>query len=588
MKKYNFKVPDLVSIFAPYFAMLKPVKWQFIGAVLFGVVNGATNGAGIPVLLFKLLPKVFSEAAPEGLMLLGIVALFPVVALVRGVSAFFKSYLSAYCGVHVLIRIQSRLYRKLQDLPLGFFGKMRIGDLMARVVGDAAAVQTVVTGVATDLVSQPVQFIGAIGALVYISLQKKEVAFILLALAIVPLCAVPIRVFGKRMKQKAQRLQAGAGNLSTALNENLGAVREVRAFNLQELETEKFATRMGVIAKFQLKKTKYSKMLPQLIEVVATVSVAVGVWYSAKVQLTLEDMLPLLAALYMTYGPVKKFGTVHNQIKQGEASVDRIEQILQMPDSVPDAENPVPVSRANTDIEFDHVSFEYEAGVPVLRDVTAVIPAGTVVALVGPSGAGKSTFVNLIPRFYDVIDGAIRIGGVDLRNFCKTDLRNHISIVSQDTVLFNDTIRNNIRLGRLDASDEEVERAAQHAFAHDFIAAFDDGYDTMVGERGARLSGGQKQRIAIARAFLRNAPILVLDEATSALDSESEEMVQKALVELVKGRTVFIIAHRFSTIKLADRIMVFDGGVLRNSGTHAELYEKDNLYKSLYDRQFIE
>jgi len=588
MKNKKAKAPGLVRTFSPYFAMLGPVKKSFLGAVIFGVINSVTNGAGIPILLFKLLPKVFADGVPDGLVLTGVVVLFPVVGLVRGSSEYFKEYLGKYCGVHVLIEIQRRLYRKLQDLPLGFFGKMRIGDLMARVVGDASSVQNVVTGTVVDVVSQPVQFLAAIGALVYISMQRKEAAFILMALAVVPLCAIPIRILGKRMKARAKKLQAGSGDLSTALNENLGAVREVRAFNLQELETLKFAERMKVIAKFQLKKTKYSKMLPQLIELVATVSVAGGVWYSAKHQIALEDMLPLLAALYFTYGPVKKMGSIHTQIKQGEASVERIEQVMQMPDSVPDAEHPVPFDITQSDIEFADVTFEYEAGVPVLRNVNAQIPAGTVVALVGPSGAGKSTFVNLIPRFYDVIGGAIRIGGTDLRSFCKIDLRTHISIVSQDTVLFNDTIGNNIRLGRLDATDAEVEEAAKNAFAHDFILVFDEGYDTMVGERGARLSGGQKQRIAIARAFLRNAPVLVLDEATSALDSESEEMVQHALVELVRGRTVFIIAHRFSTIKLADRIMVFDAGVLRNTGTHSELYEKDDLYKSLYDRQFIE
>jgi subfamily B ATP-binding cassette protein MsbA len=302
----------------------------------------------------------------------------------------------------------------------------------------------------------------------------------------------------------------------------------------------------------------------------------------------LEDMIPLLAALYMTYPSIRKFGSVHNEIRQGEASVERIEQVMQTPDAVPNPANPVPFDAGKTDISFENVAFEYEPDVPVLRGVNAQIPSGTVVALVGPSGAGKSTFVNLIPRFYDVTGGSIRIGGTDLRQFSKEDLRRHISIVSQDTVLFNETIRNNIRLGRLDATDTEVEAAARHAFAHDFITAFDDGYATMVGERGARLSGGQKQRIAIARAFLRNAPILILDEATSSLDSESEEKVQLALGELVRGRTVFIIAHRFSTIKLASRIMVFEQGALRADGTHAELYAGDELYKSLYDRQFIE
>ncbi|HPR83486.1 MAG TPA: ABC transporter ATP-binding protein [Pontiellaceae bacterium] len=588
MKKAAFKIPERILIFAPYFAMLKPVKWQFSGAILFALLNGATNGFGVPVIVYKVLPKVFASGQPDGWMLAGVVVLFPLIGLVRGASDFFSSYLSAVCGVRVLIQIQSRLYRKLQELPLGFYGKMRIGDLMSRVMGDTAAVQTVVTNNVADLVRQPVQFIGAIAALVYISIQKKEVVFILFALAVVPLCIMPIRYFGKRMKARAKKLQASAGSLSTAINENLGAVREVRAFNLQELETAKFAERMSVIAKFHLKKTKYSKMLPPLIELIGICFVGLGVLYCARVHVTLEDMVPLLLALYMTYPSIRKFGTVHNDIRQGEASVERIEQVMQTPDAVPDPAVPVPFNAKNTDIEFENVGFEYEAGVPVLCQVNAQIPSGTVVALVGPSGAGKSTFVNLIPRFYDVTGGAIRIGGIDLRQFSKIDLRNHMAIVSQDTILFNDTIRNNIRLGRQDASDAEVEQAARHAFAHDFITAFDEGYNTMVGERGTRLSGGQKQRIAIARAFLRNAPVLILDEATSALDSESEEMVQKALVELVKGRTVFIIAHRFSTIKLANRIMVFERGILRSYGSHPELYASDELYKSLYDRQFIE
>lgn len=587
MRKF-FKAPSFIRVFAPYFAMLRPVKWQFIGVLVFGGINGALNGLGIPVLLFKGLPKVFSDTPPGRYVLVGVILVFPAIALIRGVTAFLKDYLSAFCGVRVLISIRSRLYKKIQNLPLGFFGVMRVGDLMARIGGDASAVQVVVTSATGDLINQPIQFLGAIAALLYISIQRSEAVFILFALMIIPLCVFPIRHFGKRVKEKSRRLQARAGDLSTAINENLGAAREVRAFNLQALEERKFDDFMRVIAKLDLKRTKYSKMLPQLIELVATISVAVGVWYAAQARLKVEDMIPLLVALYMTYGPIKKFGMIHNAIRQGEASVERIEQVMQVSDSVPDAEHPVPFDVKKTDIEFAGVEFEYEPGVPVLRGVNAQIPPGTVVALVGPSGAGKSTYVNLIPRFYDVIGGTIRIGGTDLRQFCKTDLRNHISIVSQDTVLFNDTVRNNIRLGRLNATDAEVEEAAANAFAHDFIMAFDEGYNTLVGERGTRLSGGQKQRIAIARAFLRNAPILILDEATSALDSESEEMVQKALVELIKRRTVFIIAHRFSTIKLANRIVVFEQGLLRASGTHAELYASDELYKSLYDRQFIE
>ncbi len=588
MKKLKFKAPELVHTFYPYFAMLKPVKLPFFGALVCGLIYGVASGFGFPFMAYKVLPKVFSESPPEGWLLIGVIALMPAAFLIRGISHFFSVYLASFCGIRVLIQIQSRLYRKLQDLPLGFFGKMHIGDLMARVVGDAHAVQTVVTNVSTNMVKEPVTFIGAIVALIYIAVQKQEFVFILFALAIVPLCVLPIRYLGRRLLRRAKKLRAGAGDLSTALNENLGAVREVRAFNLQEVETVKFSSRMAVIAKFQLKTVKYSKMLPPIIEFLAAVGVSAAILYAARARLGIEDVIPLLTALYMTYQPIRKFGTMHNEIKKGEASVGRIEEIMQTPDTVPDAEHPVPFNAQKTDIEFADVTFEYELGVPVLRGVSAQIPAGTVVALVGPSGAGKSTFVNLIPRFYDVTGGAIRISGADVRDFCKNDLRSHISIVSQDTVLFNDTIQNNIRLGRLDATDEEVEEAAQHAFAHDFITAFEEGYDTLVGERGARLSGGQKQRIAIARAFLRNAPVLILDEATSSLDSESEEMVQKALTELVQGRTVFIIAHRFSTIKLADRIMIFEEGVLRADGAHADLYESDDLYRSLYDRQFID
>jgi subfamily B ATP-binding cassette protein MsbA len=300
MKKSKFRGPDFLRTFAPYYAMLKPVKWQFIGVILFGAINGALNGLGIPVLVFKGLPKVFNGEPPSGSLLILIIVLFPIVALIRGVTAFLKEYLSAFCGVRVLISIRARLYRKMQRLPLGFFGGMRVGDLMSRLVNDATAVQVVVTNATGDLINQPVQFIGAIIALVYMSFQKKEVVFILFALAIIPLCVLPIRYFGKRVKEKARRLQDSAGDLSTVINENLGAVREVRAFNLEDLELEKFDEHMRRIAKFNLKKVKYSKMLPQLIEFVAGVAVGIGVLYAAKVNLKPEDMIPLLLALYMT------------------------------------------------------------------------------------------------------------------------------------------------------------------------------------------------------------------------------------------------------------------------------------------------
>ncbi len=576
-----------MRLFIPYFALLKPVKKQFFGALICGLIYGVSSGFGFPFMAYKILPAVFGEHPPTGWLLAGVVSILPAAFLVRGVSHFFNMYLSAWCGVRVLVQLQERIYRKLQSLPLSFFSQSRIGDLMIRVSGDANVVQTVVAGVSNDLIKQPVTFLGAIGALVYMALQKKEMLFILFALAIIPACVLPIRYVGKRLLARARQLQESTGSISTALHENLGAAREVRAFNLQCREQNRFSDLLEHMSVFAVKAAKYGNMLVPTIEFISACGVSIAIFYVARVNLGIEDIMPLLAALYMTYDPVKKFGAIHNQIKRGEASVRRIEHVLQAPDTVPEPVEPAAFTSAQPDIRFQGVTFAY-ADEPVLRDISLNIPAGTVLALVGPSGAGKSTVVNLIPRFYDVQAGTVRVGGVDVREYAKAGLREKISIVSQDTVLFNDTIRNNIRLGRLDASDAEVEQAARHAFVHDFVMQFDEQYDTLVGERGARLSGGQKQRIAIARAFLKNAPILIMDEATSSLDSESEEKVQLALTELVRGKTVILIAHRFSTIKMANTIVVMADGRVRAAGSHRELYESDDLYKGLYDKQFIE
>jgi subfamily B ATP-binding cassette protein MsbA len=293
----------------------------------------------------------------------------------------------------------------------------------------------------------------------------------------------------------------------------------------------------------------------------------------------------VLGALYFSYEPIKNIGQIHNELQKGLSALDRVEEVLHAPEPVGDPANPVAFNQVRGELDFRNVGFSYGGGVPALSDVSVHLPVGTICALVGPSGAGKSTFANLVPRFYDVTSGGFFVDGVDVRSVRVGDLRRKIAIVSQDPVLFNDTIAANIQLGRFEATRAEIEQAAKDAFAHDFIQRMPEGYDTLVGERGSRLSAGQKQRVAIARAFLRQAPILILDEATSALDAESEQIIREALKKLVQGKTVLIIAHRFTTIRDAHKILVFENGRIVANGNHDSLYGQDPMYTKLFDQQ---
>lgn len=571
----------------PYFRLLKPVKFHFIGGLLFGLLYGAASGFGLPFLIYKAFPVIFADPTPALPVLIGWISIFPVAMLVRCVSDFGNAYLISFCGLHVLVQVQKMVHEKLQRLELTFFHKNTVGDLLSRTLGDTAALQTALTGVASDLIKQPVTLLGAVGALIYLSFQQKQVLFILLFIVTVALLIIPLQVVGRRLLKRARQVQDERGGISRTVNENLSAAKEVRAFNLQEREIARFDHALKAFTRLSMKVVKYGQIMQPTIEFAGALGVSVAIVYVLTRDVQWGEITALFASLYMAYDPVKKFGKMYQTWKNGEAALQRIEYILHQQEPVAEPEHPAPFENVRGDVGFENVSFRY-LDEWVLKDVSVSVPAGTVAALVGPSGAGKSTFVDLIPRFYDVQQGRVSIDGHDVRSISKKDLRGAVSMVAQDTFLFNETIAENIRVGRPEAADADVVEAAKHAFAHDFILAMENGYETVVGERGVRLSGGQKQRIAIARAFLKSAPVLILDEATSALDSESEEMIQRALEKLVEGKTVFIIAHRFSTIKLADRILVFDKGVLRGSGTHAELYESDNLYRGLYDRQFIE
>ena len=620
--------------FYPYFGYLREVKFTFLAGVLAGVLYAAASGLGMPLMMEKVFPIIFGgkpefeavvdsvvqaegeEKAEEMLsaafesemamreetrevrqwfddrfgedgrmmMLAAAAVLFPVVALIRGMAGFLNVYWITAAGLNVLRRIQASVFDKIQRLPLGFFSGRKTGDLISRVNGDSGILQAVVTTISNDLIKQPLTLLMALSYLVYKSIESESAFFVLVCLLSIPIAVVPIRILGKKLMRRAGNMQKQSGDNTAILAETLGATREVRAFNLEDMLAKRFLDGVQRWTKLHLKVVRYRYFVPPIIEMLAAAAVAVALSYGANNGMTLSEFLPIITALYMCYDPIKKLGEVHNRIKQGEASLDRLEVILNAEEGVTDPENPVTIEKVKGGITFRGVDFSYGKA-PALRDISVEIPAGQIVALVGPSGAGKTTFASMIPRFYDPTEGSIELDGVDLTTLRMKDLRDHITLVPQEAVLFSGTVEENIKLGRLGASREDIEKAARLANADKFIKDFPSGYDTQVGERGAQLSGGQKQRISIARAFLKDAPVLILDEATAALDADTESQIQTELADLAKGRTTLIIAHRFSTIRIADRILVFDGGRVVGDGTFEELERSNELFQSLLRNQ---
>jgi subfamily B ATP-binding cassette protein MsbA len=574
--------------FRPYLKYLRSVRGYFVAATLCAAVYGFVYGFVLNyVLMQKVFPALFKAGGPrlDDWKLWGYAALVPAVFLVRGLASYFNAYFVSLCGVKILEQIRVDFFRKLQELPLSFYARHSSGDLISRGLADTNQLQFTLTNVANEIFKQPATLLFSLGTLVYLGVQNRDVWVVLLCLASVPVCVFPIRYAGKHVLRRARQMQEQLGAVTDRLSENLSATKEVRAFGLEARETERFSTAVQSLFSVQMKVVKYSSFLSPTIEFISSIGVALTLVYAYKVHLEWNIFLSIVFALFVAYEPVKKLGAINNDLKRGQSALDRLEAVLNEPVTITDPPNPVTVGRLRGDVAFAGVTFAYKPGEAVLHGLTARIPAGTVCALVGPSGAGKSTFANLVPRFYEATAGQVTIDGYDVRAMRLADLRRNIAIVSQDPVLFNDTIFNNLLLGRAGATREQVVAAAVDAHADDFIQSMPQGYETMVGERGALLSGGQKQRLALARAFLRNAPILILDEATSALDSQSEQFIQEALRKLVVGKTVLIIAHRFSTIRDASMILVFDRGEVVATGTHAQLYAASPLYKSLYDRQ---
>lgn len=577
---------EQLAFFAKF---IKPHKKVFIWGLVFSLIYGVSGGAGMPFVVNYVFKNIFEDTSHAYTIweIVGVAATLPAIFIVNGVFGFLGAYLMADLGLRVSVGIKQALFEKLQTMSLTFFSRRSTGDLLTRVQNDAEKLQFVIVEVAAECIRQPLQAAAAFGYLIYYSVVNSEIVFIFFFLIGIPLMMIPVRVIAKKLRHRSVQIQETTATMTQQISENLGALVEVRSFGMEKEQSKGFERTNQLAADFMLKQKKYERIQQPLSEVIVSLFIAASFVYCYEKGIGFDVFLTLGVALYKIFDPIKRVTKLIGTYNQNEASVYRVREILDMEPDIQDAPGARPLPQPEGRIGFDGVTFAYETEA-VLKDVSIDIPSGTVCALVGPSGAGKSTFANLIPRFYEPNAGSITLDGHDLKDITLESLRSHIAIVSQTPVLFNDSLANNIRQGRRDATDEEVIEAAKKAYAHDFITASPRGYETLAGERGGQLSGGQRQRIALARAFLKNAPILILDEATSALDSESEHYIQLALEELTRGKTVIVVAHRLSTIKSADMICVFDQGHIVATGSHSELVTTSPLYRMLCERQSLD
>ncbi|MEK7222183.1 MAG: lipid A export permease/ATP-binding protein MsbA [Nitrospirota bacterium] len=569
-----------------YLRLLDYIRPYWVRLVIAAVCSGAVAAltGGYAWLVRPALDEIFINKNETWLYLLPVALM--AVSVLKGICGYGQSYLMIFVGSRVVTDIRQQLFGHLMRLPIGFHLKNPSSRMLSRVINDVNWIQNAVSGVLKDLFQQSLTFLVLLGVILY---QNWRLA--LFSILVIPLSAYPMVRFGNQLRKIATAGQERTADMSTALQETLTGVRIVKGFTREDAEGRRFAGFNEAYFRTNMKSTQVSSITSPVLEVVGIIGVAGIIWYGGS-QVIQGAMTPgtffsFLTAVFLMYTPIKRLASANNTIQQALAAADRVFTVLDVPTEAARDTGTRGLDGVRSAIDLHGVSFRYE-GVEAwaLTDMSLTVRPGEVLALVGSSGAGKTTLVNLIPRFHDPTAGAILIDGVDLREIRLAALRRQIGIVSQETLLFDDTVRNNIAYGRDGATEEAVTDAARAAFAHDFIMKLPNGYDTLIGENGVKLSGGERQRLAIARALLRNPPILILDEATSSLDTESERMVQMALANLMKGRTTFVIAHRLSTVQRADRIAVLAGGRLVEIGRHEELLAKAGVYHRLHQMQF--
>ena len=561
---------------------VKPYKsWLAIAMVCMVVV---ASMAGAQAYMVKpMLDGIFfkQDRAMLKLVPLAILAIF----LVKGLFYFIYNYLLVKVGQSVIRDLRNILYTHIQSLPISFFHTKPTGELISRIISDVTLIQGAVSNVLVGILKDSCQVLFLIGVIFYQDWRMASIAMISL-----PLVIYPIVNFGRRHRRLSRGSQQTTAQVSNILYETITGNRIVKAFCMEKYEVGRFAKTLDVLFAIVMRDTKIGAISRPLMEFLGGIGISLVVLYGGSQVLegksTPGTFFSFLTALIMIYEPIKGVSAINNVLQQGIAAAERVFDVLDVKPDVVEKKDAIELPLVKDAIEFTDVRFQYEKNTEVVKGINLKVRVGEVLALVGSSGGGKSTLVNLIPRFFDVSSGSLTIDGTDIRDVTFNSLRKQIGIVTQQTILFNDTVRKNIAYGSSDASVEQIRAAANAAHALDFIEQLPEGFDTVIGESGARLSGGERQRVSIARAILKNAPILILDEATSSLDTESEREVQQAIENLVQSRTTFVIAHRLSTIRNADRIIVIQDGQIVEEGTHDVLLPLGGVYKMLYDMQF--
>ncbi|MDP6859713.1 MAG: ABC transporter ATP-binding protein [Verrucomicrobiales bacterium] len=612
------------SVAGPYrrlAAYLKPYKWRFIFGIIFGALYGVVNGGMVLVINYvtnivfgaskgpedfeeiknKLPPEeidkaqeafekvqgIIQESAGNAVQfdshILLVALLIPAIMVIRGLFGFLNSYCMLWCSLRVLSDIRVKLFRRLMGQSLDYFNQSKGGELMQTVFNQTRLAQQTLTTAVSDIVKQPVAIISALAAIFYIDWQ-----FALCALVLFPICIVPVIIAGRKVRKSGRKEEDEAEKMMVVMQEAISGIQVVKGHAREEHEIGKFVQANSRMMTFIMRWRKAMEIVSPLVEIVASFGVGAALVYCSFFPGSggPGKFLALNAGLVLLYPPAKSMSRISVLLQKSLAATAKVFKMMDRAPSIQDADDAVEIEDCKGEIRFENVSHSYGEEVYAVEEIDFTVEAGKNYALVGESGAGKSTLFSLILRFYDPRDGIVSIDGVDIRNIRQESLRDHIGVVNQDTFLFHDSIYENIRYGKLDATKEEVIEAAKMAHAHEFIIDQEQGYDTIVGDKGDKLSGGQKQRISIARAILRDAPILLLDEATSALDSRSEKVIQEALQKLSKGRTSIAIAHRLSTILNADRIVVMERGRISAIGSHSELLDSSDTYQHLYRMQF--